>query len=1152
MAEFTHLHVHTQYSILDGAAKVDDLLDTAQSFGMDSLAITDHGNMFGVLDFFKKAKARSIKPLIGCEIYVAEGSRFEKQPRRDKISYHLILLARNRTGYHNLARLSTRGYLEGFYYTPRIDKEILREHSEGLIACSACLGGEIPYTLMNKGRERAEEVLKEYLDIFGGDFYLELQRHGLAEQDQVNPQLLEMGEKYGVKCIAANDVHFVRKEDYEAHKILICLNTGKDLADADGLHYTGNEYLRSPEEMAALFADIPEVLANTREIVDKVEDYDITTKDVLLPDFPLPEGFDSQDEYLKHLTYEGAARFYPDLNDKVQERLDFELSVIAKMGFAGYFLIVADFINKAREMDVMVGPGRGSAAGSAVAYCTGITSIDPIRYNLLFERFLNPERISMPDIDVDFDDEGRDKVLKYVVNKYGEARVAQIVTFGTMAARLAIRDVARVLKLPLPDADRLAKLVPEVPGVTLKQAYREVPELAQVLRDGPELERRTLQFAQTLEGSARQTGTHACGVIIGREDLIHQVPLSTAKDSELMITQYEGKIVEDAGLLKMDFLGLKTLSIMKDAILNVKKRHGLSVDIENISLDDEKTFQLYQRGDTIGTFQFESEGMRQYLKDLKPNTIEDLIAMNALYRPGPMEYIPMFIRRKQGMEKVIYPHPDLEDILRPTYGIMVYQEQIMQTAQILAGYNLGQADVLRRAMGKKKMDVMEKEREKFVEGADGKGISKEKAEEVFGIMQEFAKYGFNRSHSAAYSIVAYRTGYLKANYPAEYMAAVLTHNLSDIKKITQFIEECRHQQIDVLGPDINESQLDFTVNEQGQVRFGMGAIKGVGENAVREIVREREANGPFRNIFDLAKRIPLRTVNRKSLESLAMAGAFDGFVPSHRAQYFHKEENDDTIFLDRVVRYGQTWQERLNASQVSLFGAAESVAMDDPVLPECRPWSRIEQLKNEKEVTGFYISGHPLDEYRTEIGYLANTDLNTLKHQLNRYVNKDVSFAGMVTEASSKVAKNGNPFGTFVLEDFSDSMTFTLFAEEYLKMKHFLEEGTFLMVRARVQPSFRNQSQLNIRITSLSLLPEALDKQASKLTLKLALDQLDAQVLETIVSAVKKEKGSCRLVIHVFRDKNLSVDLPARKAQVNPTGFIKRVGSLPGVNISVN
>ncbi|HRZ77570.1 MAG TPA: DNA polymerase III subunit alpha, partial [Bacteroidales bacterium] len=566
----------------------------------------------------------------------------------------------------------------------------------------------------------------------------------------------------------------------------------------------------------------------------------------------------------------------------------------------------------------------------------------------------------------------------------------------------------------------------------------------------------------------------------------------------------------------------------------------------------EKTFQLYQRGDTIGTFQFESEGMRQYLKDLKPNTIEDLIAMNALYRPGPMEYIPMFIRRKQGMEKVIYPHPDLEDILRPTYGIMVYQEQIMQTAQILAGYNLGQADVLRRAMGKKKMDVMEKEREKFVEGADGKGISKEKAEEVFGIMQEFAKYGFNRSHSAAYSIVAYRTGYLKANYPAEYMAAVLTHNLSDIKKITQFIEECRHQQIDVLGPDINESQLDFTVNEQGQVRFGMGAIKGVGENAVREIVREREANGPFRNIFDLAKRIPLRTVNRKSLESLAMAGAFDGFVPSHRAQYFHKEENDDTIFLDRVVRYGQTWQERLNASQVSLFGAAESVAMDDPVLPECRPWSRIEQLKNEKEVTGFYISGHPLDEYRTEIGYLANTDLNTLKHQLNRYVNKDVSFAGMVTEASSKVAKNGNPFGTFVLEDFSDSMTFTLFAEEYLKMKHFLEEGTFLMVRARVQPSFRNQSQLNIRITSLSLLPEALDKQASKLTLKLALDQLDAQVLETIVSAVKKEKGSCRLVIHVFRDKNLSVDLPARKAQVNPTGFIKRVGSLPGVNISVN
>lgn len=1152
MAEFTHLHVHTQYSILDGAAKVDDLLDAAQAFGMDSLAITDHGNMFGVLDFFKKAKARNIKPLIGCEIYVAEGSRFDKQPRRGKISYHLILLAKNKTGYHNLAKLSSRGYLEGFYYTPRVDKEILKEHSEGLIACSACLGGEIPHALMNKGRERAEELLQEYLGIFGEDFYLELQRHGLPEQDQVNPQLMEMGEKFGVKCIAANDVHFVRKEDYEAHKILICLNTGKDLEDADGLHYTGNEYLRSPEEMAELFADIPEVLANTREIVGKVEDYEITTKEVALPDFPLPEGFSSQDEYLKHLTFEGAARFYPDMNEKVKERLDFELGVVAKMGFAGYFLIVADFINKAREMGVMVGPGRGSAAGSAVAFCTGITSIDPIRYNLLFERFLNPERISMPDIDVDFDDEGRDKVLKYVVDKYGEARVAQIVTFGTMAARLAIRDVARVLKLPLPDADRLAKLVPEGPGVTLAQAYRDVPELAQVLKEGTELERRTLQFAKTLEGSARQTGTHACGVIIGPDDLINQVPLSTAKDSDLMITQYEGKIVEDAGLLKMDFLGLKTLSIMKDAIRNAKKRHKVDIDIENIALDDEKTFQLYQRGDTIGTFQFESEGMRQYLKDLKPNNIEDLIAMNALYRPGPMEYIPVFIRRKQGQEKVVYPHPDLEDILRPTYGIMVYQEQIMQAAQILAGFSLGQADVLRRAMGKKKMDVMQKESEKFVAGAAEKGIGKEKAEEVFGVMQEFAKYGFNRSHSAAYSVVAYRTGYLKANYPAEYMAAVLTHNLSDIKKITQFIEECRHQQIQVLGPDINESQLDFTVNEQGQIRFGMGAIKGVGENAVKEIVREREENGPFRNIFDLAKRINLRTVNRKSLESLAMAGAFDGFTNTHRAQYFFREDNDETNFLERVVKYAQTWQERQNASQVSLFGAEESVAMDDPVLPECRPWSRIEQLKNEKDVTGFYISGHPLDEFRTEIGYLSNTDLNTLKHQLNRYLNKDVSFAGMVTETSSKVAKNGNPFGTFVLEDFSDSMTFTLFAEDYLKMKHFLEEGAFLLVKARVQPSFRSQSQLNIRISSLTLLPEALDKQTSQVTLKIPVDELSNEVVDSIAEAVKKEKGGCRLVIHVFRDKNLSVDLPARKAQVNASGFIRRVSALPGVKISVN
>lgn len=1152
MIDFTHLHVHTQYSILDGAAKVDDLLDTAKGFGMDSLAITDHGNMYGVLHFFKSAISKGIKPIIGCEIYIAEGSRFEKQPRREKSSYHLILLAKNKIGYHNLAQLTSRGYLEGFYYTPRIDKELLRKYSEGLIACSACLGGEVPYNLMTKGIERAEEVLQEYLEIFGDDFYIELQRHGLDEQNAINPQLITLAEKYKLKFIAANDVHFVRKEDFDAHKILICLNTGKDLEDADGLHYTGQEYLKSPEEMAKLFEDIPEALSNTREIVDKIEDYNITMKEVLLPHFPLPDGFTNENDYLRHLTYEGAKQLYPDLSDEIKARLDFELSVVGNMGFAGYFLIVADFISRAREMDVMVGPGRGSAAGSAVAFCTGITSIDPIKYNLLFERFLNPERISMPDIDVDFDDEGRDKVLQYVVEKYGESRVAQIVTFGTMAARMAIRDVARVLKLPLPDADRLAKLVPEGPKISLAAAYKAVPELANVLKDGTDLEKKTLKFAQTLEGSARHTGTHACGVIIGPEDLVNLVPLSTAKDSKLMVTQYEGKIVEDAGMLKMDFLGLKTLSILKDAIKNVQKRYRTVIDIENVPLDDIPTFELYQRGDTIGTFQFESEGMRQYLKDLKPNNIEDLIAMNALYRPGPMEYIPVFIRRKHGKEKVEYPHPDLEDILRPSYGIMVYQEQIMQAAQILAGFTLGSADVLRRAMGKKKMDVMAEQKVLFVQGAGEKGITKEKAEEVFGIMQEFAKYGFNRSHSAAYSIVAYRTGYLKANYTAEYMAAVLTHNLNDIKKITLFIDECRHQRILVLGPDINESQLDFTVNASGQIRFGMAAIKGVGEAAVREIVREREENGPYRNIFDLAKRINLRTVNRRSLESLAMAGAFDSFENSHRAQYFFKEANDELSFLDRVVKYGQSYQERQNASQASLFGAEEAVAMDDPVLPACSQWTRVEQLKNEKDVTGFYISGHPLDEYKTEIGYLTNTDLSTLKHHLDRFNTKEVRFAGMVTESSSRVAKNGNPFGTFVLEDFSDTMAITLFSEDYLNFKKYLDTGLFLFVTARVQSSYRNSNQLNIRVSSITLLPEALDKQSRTITVKIQVDALEENMIDLMEKAIREEKGNCKLVFQVYEDRMLSVDMPAGKAQVNAAGFIRKVGELDGVKINLS
>lgn len=993
MSEYTHLHVHTQYSILDGAAKIPELMTKVKENGMNSLAITDHGNMFGVLKFCNEAKKQGIKPIIGCEVYMAINSRFDKQGKENRHAYHLILLAKNIKGYRNLSRLSSLGYKEGFYYSPRIDKELLRKYSEGLIASTACLGGELPKAIIHKGEAQEEEVINEFIDIFGDDFYLEVMDHGWPEQKKVNDRIFELAEKFNRKVIATNDVHFVNKADYDAHKILICLNTGKDLDDTGGLYYTGNEYLKSPKEMAELFKEHPEALSNTQEIVDKVEIYDITTKDIILPRFPLPEGFETEDDYLRDLTYKGAEKVYEQVSESVKERLDFELKVIKEMGFPGYFLIVQDFIAKARELNVLVGPGRGSAAGSAVAFCTGITNIDPIKYNLLFERFLNPERVSMPDIDIDFDDEGRERVMQYVIDKYGESHVAQIITFGTMAAKLAIRDVARVLKLPLQEADRLAKLVPERPGITLSQAFKEVKELGDVRKKGDELAKKTLTFAQTLEGIARHTGTHACGVIIGPDDLIEHIPLSTAKDSQLMVTQYDGKLVESVGMLKMDFLGLKTLSIIKDAIVNVKKRQNIDIDIDKIPLDDERTFELYQRGETIGTFQFESEGMRTYLKELKPTNIEDLIAMNALYRPGPMNYIPVYINRKHGREKVNYPHPWLEDILKPTNGIMVYQEQIMQTAQIMAGYSLGGADILRRAMGKKLASEMQKQKVIFVEGAMKKGIEESTAVEIFRIMERFAEYGFNRSHSAAYSLIAYQTAYLKAHYPAEFMASVLTHNLNDIKKITFFIDESQRQGIPVLGPDVNESHLDFMVNQNGEIRFGMGAIKGVGEAAVNALIEERDANGGFKGIIDMVTRVNLRSVNKRCFEALAMAGGFDRFSDSHRAQYFHREHTDDIIFLEKILKHGNAIQERMNSAQVSLFGESEDIEIPTIELPTTLPWSKIEQLKNEKSVTGFYISGHPLDDYKIEMTNFCNVTIGQLSENLREYRAQTVNFA---------------------------------------------------------------------------------------------------------------------------------------------------------------
>ena len=890
MTTFSHLHVHTQYSILDGASNISNLIDKVKSLGMEAIAITDHGNMFGVKEFHASALKKGIKPVIGCEIYVAKRSIAEVSGKEDRSGDHLILLAKNLTGYKNLIKLVSTAWIKGFYYKPRIDKELLARYKEGLIASSACLAGEIQDEILNGSLSAAEEVLKSYINLFGEDFYLEIQRHETYDpeadrsafplQQKVIEVFKEFSAKYNVKIIATNDVHFINAEDAEAHDRLICLNTAKDLDDPDRLRYSRQEYLKSEEEMRNIFSDIPEAVDNVGELVDKIEKYKLD-HDPIMPDFVLPQGYTDDDEYLRYLTYQGAKERWGKLTDEQTERIDFELDTIAKMGFPGYFLIVQDFLRAAREMGVSVGPGRGSAAGSAVAFCLRITDIDPIKYGLLFERFLNLDRISMPDIDIDFDEDGREDVLKYVVNKYGHDKVAHIITFGTMAAKMAIRDVARVQKLPLSDADRLAKMVPDRPGVTLSAAYAEVPELAKERNSSNKLIAQTLKFAEVLEGSVRQTGIHACGIIIGKDSLDNYIPLCTAKDTDLYATQYDGSQVGQVGLLKMDFLGLKTLSVIKDCVENIKRSKGITIDIDNLPLDDNKTFELFSNGETTGIFQFESTGMKRYLRELKPNRFEDLIAMNALYRPGPMEYIPKFIRRKHGLEPIDYPLPVMEKYLNDSYGITVYQEQVMLLSQELAGFTKGEADNLRKAMGKKKKSIMDEMNLKFREGCNKKGYDETIVNKIWSDWEAFAQYAFNKSHSTCYALVAFQTGYLKAHYPAEYMAAVLSRNINDIKKITTFMDETRRMGMDVLGPDVNESNVKFTVNKDGNIRFGLGGIKGVGESAVLQMIQEREENGIYKSIYDLVERVNLNSLNKKNLEAMAVAGAFDCFQ-----QYF--------------------------------------------------------------------------------------------------------------------------------------------------------------------------------------------------------------------------------------------------------------------------
>jgi DNA polymerase-3 subunit alpha len=1162
--QFTHLHVHTQYSILDGAASIPGLMHKAKENGMKAMAITDHGNLFGAKIFHNEAKKQGIKPIIGCEVYIAKRSRLMREEKIDASGDHLILLAKNKGGYHNLVKLVSLGWIEGMYYKPRIDKELLRQYSNGLIATTACLGGEIPQEIMNHGTESAETLLKTYREIFGEDLYLELMRHKSTDpamnqqvyKDQVfvNGVLLELGKKHGIKCIATNDVHFINHEDAGAHDRLICLSTGKDLDDPSRIKYTQQEWFKTREEMEEIFKDIPEVLINTQEIVDKVESYALN-RDPIMPDFPLPDGFTNEDDYLRHLSYEGAARRYPEITSEIKERIDFELEVVKNMGFPGYFLIVQDFINQARKMGVAVGPGRGSAAGSVVAYCTGITDIDPLKYNLLFERFLNPDRISMPDIDIDFDEDGREEILRWVVNKYGKNKVAQIITFGTMAAKMAIRDVARIQKLPLSEADRIAKLVPERPGTTLKKAYEEVPEL-RIARDKATSEiASVLKYAGTLEGSVRHTGIHACGIIIGRDDLIEHIPVCTSKDSDLLVTQFDGKNVEDAGMLKMDFLGLKTLSIIKDAVANVLESKGIQIDINNLPIDDQKTYELYARGDTTGLFQFESAGMRKHLRDLKPNLFEDLIAMNALYRPGPMEYIPSFIRRKHGKEAIAYAVPEMEEELKETYGITVYQEQVMRLSQRLAGFTRGEADSLRKAMGKKIRKMMDELKSKFIEGCQKNGYTDDVINKIWVDWEAFAEYAFNKSHSTCYAYVSYQTAYLKAHHPAEFMAAVLSRNIADIKKIGLFMDECRRMGIAVMGPDVNESNVKFTVNKKGNIRFGLGAIKGVGESAVSSIIIERKRKGLFKDIYDFIERIDLRVMTRKNLEGLAYTGTFDCFTDFNRAQYFHPV-GSETSFFDALVKYGSRLRSEKISTQQSLFGGSIEEVIMRPVPASIEDWPLLERINREKELIGMYLTAHPMDRYRPEIKSYCNVTLYDLNNRLADFKNKDVTFAGIIKSFREGISqKNNRAFGIAELEDFTDTYQLRLWGNDFVNYKKFFSSGVSIMVRAGVEEwnsKKDGRSGIEARIKSIHLLSEVRKDMVRSILLTIRLNSLNEEMIGELKKYVDKaEKGSnakhLRIQI-VDNESNLKVDLFSRTQYLSLTDtFFEYIDSNPEI-----
>ena len=1244
MQDFVHLHVHTQYSILDGQASIPRLVDKAMADGMKGIAVTDHGDMFGIKEFFnyvnkkngktngeikdlkkkiaglEKGKVESenpeaelaackeqleaaqkklFKPIFGCEMYVARRRMFNKEGKPDQGGYHLVVLAKNKKGYHNLIKLVSKAWTEGFYMRPRTDRVELEKYHEGLIVCSACVAGEIPRKILQGKIEEAEESIQWHKRVFGSDFYLELQRHKATVaranheaydmQQIANAKLIELSKKYDVKLLCTNDVHFVDEENAEAHDRLICLSTGKDLDDPNRMLYSKQEWMKTKAEMNELFADVPEALSNTADICDQVEFYSIDNPPIM-PNFEIPEDFGTEEgyrakysekdlfdeftqdengnvvmseeaalskidklggydklyrikleaDYLKKLALEGARKRYGDvLDEETSERIKFELHIMKTMGFPGYFLIVQDFIRAAREdLDVSVGPGRGSAAGSAVAYCLGITQIDPIKYDLLFERFLNPDRISLPDIDVDFDDDGRGRVLNWVTEKYGQEKVAHIITYGTMATKLAIKDVARVQKLPLSESDRLCKAIPDrLPSgkkMNLTNAIEDVPELQEAESSPNPILRDTIRYAKMLEGNVRNTGVHACGTIICRDDITDWVPVSTADDKEtgekMLVTQYEGSVIEDTGLIKMDFLGLKTLSIIKEAVENIKHSKGIVLNIDEVDIEDIPTYELYSEGRTIGTFQFESAGMQKYLRELQPTTFEDLIAMNALYRPGPMDYIPDFIDRKHGRKPIEYDIPIMEKYLKDTYGITVYQEQVMLLSRLLADFTRGESDGLRKAMGKKLRDKLDQMRPKFISGGQKNGHDPKVLEKIWADWEKFASYAFNKSHATCYSWVAYQTAFLKANYPAEYMAATMSRNISNITEITKLMDESKATGINTLGPDVNESLLKFSVNRKGDIRFGLGAIKGVGESAVQSILSERAAHGEYKNIFDFVQRVNLSSCNRKNIENLALAGAFDSFSGIKREDFFMPNAKGET-FTEVLVRYGNKYQLDKAAVVNSLFGGENMVEVATPEIIPAPEWSDLDRLNKERELVGIYLSAHPLDEYQIILENVCNVRMMELS-DLTPLQNRDLVMGGIVTGVRESYTKTGKPYGVAKLEDYSGSAEFAFFGNEWLEKKNYFNVGMFLYMKGKCQPKQWRQNEYEVKVNSIELLSDVKEEVIEKLTISVPLTEVNDEFIEELSALVKQHPGKVTLDFYVKDEEGQHLSLTSRKWKI--------------------